>query len=220
MLLLFSSLFFKPPSCLRLSLLCLFTVLPDALLRISPALGLPHRFSENPLHFFSCLLVILVPHFFVLLLSVEVIHKLLSVAFVAPAFLPLITPILRVRIIVLFLSSGTIVLAWAIILLVSRGTVLATAGCSYFIVLSFDSFIWEDLVCFVDFFELFLFSFVGVGMILFGEAPECLFDFILRGLFRNIQHFVVIFAFIELLDWKAKPEKSIRSHCFLAWYNL
>lgn len=80
---------------------------------------------------------------------------------------------------VVVLPSVAAVLLSIVILVISRGPVGATVGCPHVIVLSFDGGIGEDLVGFIDLLEEILFAFVGIGMVLLCEGPECLFDLVL-----------------------------------------
>lgn len=81
--------------------------------------------------------------------------------------------------VVVILPSVAAVLLSIVILVISRGPVGAAVGCSHVVVLSFDCGIGEDLVGFIDLLEEILFAFVGIGMVLLGESPECLFDLVL-----------------------------------------
>lgn len=136
---------------LLLSCFCLIIVLSDILSGVSTG-SLLHHFSESSLHLLL-LILLEVSHILVLLLPVQIVHKLLAVAFVLPTFLALVASVLTtwgmlIRVIVSWRWRGGGRWVW-------RGF---SRSCTHLVVFLLYWCVWEHLVGLVYLFKFVLFS--------------------------------------------------------------
>lgn len=105
---------------------------------ISPG-SLSHHLPESSLHLFSFCLLELLPHLFVVLLAIQVIHELLSEGTVVPALLRLVAAIVALWMLLVMLAGVVPLMGSCLVPPLILCIVGCVVDCSYLVVFLLDA---------------------------------------------------------------------------------